>query len=77
MAANLLRDRGVKFPSNGDFYGQVLAELEAHPERVEIKALVDWIEEFDPQDELGKGAVAGSAGAGRRKGRGTLPPGGL
>lgn len=52
IAAQMLRARGVDFPANGDFYGQVLQALEVHPDRTAIKELVDWAEEFDPSDEL-------------------------
>lgn len=72
IAATFLREHGVTFPANGDFYGQVLAALEQHPERARIKELVDWVEEYDPNDELGAGKKPDSAG--RRKSRGTLLP---
>ena len=71
LAATFLREQGMSFPSNGDFYGQVLVALQQHPERLHFKELVDWVEEYDPNDELG--AVKGTESAGRRKGRGTLP----
>ena len=53
VAAQLLRQQGLSFPANGDFYGQVLAALEAQPDRQTIKELVDWVEAYDPHDELG------------------------
>ena len=52
LAAMILRAEGVALPPNSDAQ-VVLATLNAHPERERIKGLVDWIEDYDPEDELG------------------------
>jgi hypothetical protein len=51
IAANMLRTRGVEFPKNGDFYGDVLRTLETQPDKDELRALVDWIEDYDRAEE--------------------------
>jgi len=53
VAAQLLRQQGISFPANGDFYGQVLTALQAQPDPQAIKELVDWVEAYDLNDELG------------------------
>jgi hypothetical protein len=62
LAAGLLRAEGHRFEIPRDqFYEHIALVLERLPEpdRNRLKGLVDWIEAFDPKDDL-------SADAGRR-----------
>ena len=56
LAAGLLRADGSRFDMpRQQFYEQMTLALERMPEsdRERLRALVDWVEAFDPQDELG------------------------
>jgi hypothetical protein len=47
LAATFLRQRGLSFPKQGDFYRQVLVALEQQSDRDRIRELVDWVEAYD------------------------------
>jgi hypothetical protein len=50
LAATFLRQRGLSFPKQGDFYRQVLMALNEQPDRDRIRELVDWVEAYDNAD---------------------------
>jgi hypothetical protein len=55
LAAGLLRAQGRRFDLPRDqFYAHLAGEIEQLPanERERLKALVDWVEQFDPDDAL-------------------------
>lgn len=47
IAARLMRQRGMDFPKEGNFYGQVLSALERQADREQLRELVDWLEEYE------------------------------
>ena len=53
LAAGFLRQRGLSFPKQGDFYRQVLQALEEQPDRHRIRELVDWVEAYDNVEAKG------------------------
>lgn len=60
LAAALLRSQGRRFDLPRDqFYAHLAREIDqlTANERERLKALVDWVEQFDPDD-----ALTGSAG---------------
>jgi hypothetical protein len=52
LAATFLRQRGLSFPKQGDFYRQVLAALEEQPDRERVRELVDWVEAYDNAEAM-------------------------
>lgn len=46
IAANFLRQRGIKF-DDGNFYDSVISALENQPDREHLKGLVDWVEDYE------------------------------
>jgi hypothetical protein len=64
LAAGLLRAQGHRFDiPREQFYEHIAIVLERLPaaEREWLKALVDWVEAFDPKDELGADAARRAA----------------
>lgn len=55
LAAGLLRARGKRFEMPRDlFYDAIAQEIASlsNAERSDLKALVDWVEAYDPDDAL-------------------------
>jgi hypothetical protein len=52
LAATFLRQRGLSFPKQGDFYRQVLMALNEQPDRDRIRELVDWVEAYDNSEAM-------------------------
>jgi hypothetical protein len=64
LAAGLLRAQGHRFDIPRDqFYEHIALVLERLPavERERLKELVDWVEAYDPNDELGADAARRAA----------------